>query len=372
MFGFASGQLVLVALTACVAGQSSGFLKSQASDRNIFPVVAALQKPQSLSEKEGKKERSLSEKQTPNLWTETKAQMDQEKKIKKKLPVFPTQTQAQKVEAANRELYAAKEKIAQLNRPKKTFPSQAAAQAAALAAANVREDAALKRTWQMMVQRHTVQQQQLQAAMNKHNSIMTKRYACTDAGVRAGLVKKIARERLVAQQGLATKQAQEKHLFMARMKCMQSVPGDQSLYGSGPVKVPGRAQVNACMKLAFLEKAPVALEETKEGAADVKKQTDAIAGASQQMKEHAMNDELPVLFNTDQKDTWEMEVLFKRQMEDAWEKDNKKELQKCDPDQKNVFNLEREKADVSEFTDALVDAKKVIAEAREAVAKDNA
>jgi len=371
MFGFASGQLVLVALTACVAGQSSGFLKSQASDRNIFPVVAALQKPQSLSEKEGKKERSLSEKQTPNLWTQTKAQMET-KAPKKKLPVFPTQTQAQKVEAANRELYAAREKIAALNRPKKTFPSQAAAQAAALAAANVREDAALKRTWQMMEQRHTVQQQQLQAAMNKHNSIMTKRYACTDAGVRAGLVKKIARERLVAQQGLATKQAQEKHLFMARMKCMQSVPGDQSLYASGPLKVPGRAQVNACMKLAFLEKAPVALEETKEGAAAVKKQTDAIAGASQQMKEHAMNDELPVLFNTDQKDTWEMEVLFKRQMEDAWEKDNKKELQKCDPDQKNVFNLEREKADVSEFTEALVDAKKVIAEAREAVAKDNA
>jgi len=336
MFRFASGQLVLVALTACVSGQSSGFLKSQ----GIFPVVSVLQQIPTQTQPE-----------------DQKIHLSEEK----------SQTAEQKI-------HFFEEQIAKLRKSKK----QRLGRDPVLAAANAGEDAVLKRTWDTMVQRHTLEQQKSEAAMNEYDTTMTKRYSCTAAHVREDLKKNILSQRRVAKQTLYIKQQQEGQLYMRRLKCMQQVPGDESLVEN--LFSAERAQVTACMKAAALRVMEPVAQESYQGLDQsekeaVKKQTDRW----QEMQQQAINDTLEGVFRTEQKSE-------QKEMQDTWEKYNKYQLQHCgqstDTEEEVVpVKLNEAKAvDVkqkvvkvgsqkAQLTDALADAKKVMAEASAAVAK---
>jgi len=292
MFRSAAGQLVLVALTACVGAESSGFLKSTGSA--VLKTDAVLKMEEAV---------------------DAVLKMD---------------------------------------------------------AANVRENAVIKRTWAAMIVRHKTAQGALRAAMHRYKIVVMKRYACTSASTRAALLKQIVLRNKKAVQDMHITQSLEQKLFTRRSTCMQQVPGDQSLATNAKVGsshlIGTGMQVTTCMKAsAMLEKSPVIPRQglTQEENAALKKR---MQKQEQEMTEHAMNDSFEDLFNTEQKYDINKWTLPWYQMDAKWEKDHKKELQQCEQLERSA-KAERSTL-VSEFEDALAHAKKAMAEARKgAVAK---
>jgi len=188
------------------------------------------------------------------------------------------------------------------------------------------EDAAIQKIRLHMENGHKLQQQQLKISQDRYDRITTKRYACTDAGVRAELKKIIASQRRIGQQGLNKKQHQETQLFLKRQRCMKKFSGDQSKKKS--------PRVEYCMStVSAQEKAPVAQDQglTLYEKVAVKKQTDHF----QQMLDHAMKASLADLVNSVH--IWDeysrVCSVFsdneQKQMQDTWEEDNKKYLKQC-------------------------------------------
>jgi len=281
MVGVAAFQLLLVALTACVGADTSGFLKS---------------------------------------------------------------TAGAVIEAGDAQLPAVA--------PKQALPKP-----------DANEEAVIKSSLQALMVRHLKQQGQLRASLYRYQRVTMRKYACTSRRTRAALKVQIVRRRRFFTKQLRIKQGQESRLILRKVQCMRKVPGDQS-------GVPG-PQVQACMKAnAMLEKAPVAQYQ---GLTLVRnKQIDPF----QQMQEHAMNDSLQGLFNTELK-------FGIAQWTTSFEKDHKKELQQCEHASatdkkfgdaiKVMLKADAQKADKSErnalisgFQDALARAKKVMARTSDA------
>lgn len=236
----------------------------------------------------------------------------------------------------------------------------------ALPIPDANEEAVIKRSLEALTVRHKKQQGQLRASLYRYERVTMRKYACTSQRTRAALKVQIWRRRRFFVKQLRIKQKQESQLVLRKVQCMRKVPGDQSGV-SGP-------QVQACMRAnAMLEKTPVAQYQglTLVG----KKQIDRF----QQMQEHAINDSLQGLFNTELK----FDIA---QWTTPWEKDHKKELQQCEHASATekkfgdviqvMLKANTQKADeeernvlISGFHDALAHAQKVMVQASDAASR---